>query len=62
MARSSNEEVQRHAVVEVARTQLLKFKGHGDPEQTPLIRNGFQGLCSVASTIRFTIKACEEVA
>ena len=52
----------RPAIVEVPRMQFLMFDGHGHPEVSPLMQEGFQGLYSVAYTIRFAIKARDEVA
>ncbi len=52
----------RPAIVDVPELQFLMFDGHGNPEETPLMQEGFQGLYSVAFTIRFAIKDRDEVA
>lgn len=52
----------RPAIVDVPQMQFLMFDGHGNPEVSPLMQQGFQGLFSVAYTIRFAIKARDDVA
>jgi len=52
----------RPAIVDVPEMQFLMFDGHGNPEETTLMQDGFQGLFSLAYPIRFDIKARDEVA
>lgn len=52
----------RPTIVDVPEMQFLKFDGDGNPENSPLMQAGFQGLFSVAYTIRFAIKAQDDVA
>ncbi len=52
----------RPAIVDIPRMQFLMFDGHGHPEVSPLMQEGFQGLYSVAYTMRFAIKARDQVA
>ena len=52
----------RPAIVDVPQMQYLMFDGHGNPENTPMMQEGFQGLFSVAYPIRFAIKDRDEIA
>ncbi len=52
----------RPEFVDVPELQYLMFDGHGDPEQTPLMQEGFQALFSVAYPIRFAIKDRDQIA
>lgn len=52
----------RPAMVDVPEMQFLMFDGHGDPETTPLMLEGFQALYSLAYPIRFAIKDRDQIA
>lgn len=49
-------------VVNVPELQFLMFDGRGNPEETPLMQEGFQALFSIAYPIRFAIKDREQIA
>ncbi len=50
------------AIVEVPEMQFLMFDGRGNPESTPVMQDGFEGLFSIAYPIRFAIKDRDEIA
>ncbi len=52
----------RPAIVDVPEMQFLMFDGHGNPEDSPLMQEGFEALYSLAYPIRFAIKDRDQVA